>query len=140
VPVEDPQKTWHEYHERKKAQRLREAAILDHSMRSAGVTDETSLALDLVHFGSSRLDIESLAKQLAENYTVEVVQDVGQGIWFAKGTTRPYGIKLSQTQHLAWVSFMADVARSHGCVFSTWSIEAPSMGSAFASEHVDSDA
>ena len=138
MPVQDSQSTWDEYHARKKEQRLREAAILDHSMRSAGVTDETPLGLDFIHFGSSRQDVEALAKQLTENYTVDIVEDADQCAWLAKGTTRPYAINLSGEQHIAWVGFMADVARSYACVFSTWSIAAPSLAKSFSSEHVES--
>jgi hypothetical protein len=140
VPVQDPQTTWDEYHDRKKEDRLREAAVLDDSMRSAGVTDETPLGLDFVHFGSSRQDVEALANQLTENYTVDVVDNADQSAWLAKGTTRPYAINLSKEQHIAWVGFMADVARSHACVFSTWSIVAPSLAKSFSSEQLESDA
>ena len=140
MPLQDPQKTWDEYHARKKAERLREAAILDMSMRGAGVTEETALALDFVHFGSSRPNVEALARQLSENYAIEVVQADDQDAWVARGTTRPYGINLNQEQHIAWVGFMADVASSHACVFSTWKVEAPSLKQTFSSEHIDSDA
>lgn len=140
MPIEDPQKTWDEYYERKKAELLREAAALDASMRSAGVTEETTLALDFVHFGASRSNVEALAEQLSENYAMEVVQADDQDTWLARGTTRPYGINLSQEQHFDWVGFMAEVARSYSCVFSTWLLEAPSLGLSFNSEHVDGDA
>lgn len=139
MPLQDSQEAWDEYYQRKKAERLHEAAVLDLSMRSAGVTDETALAIDFVHFSSSRPNIEMLAEQLSENYTIEVVQTDDQDAWLARGTTRPYGINLSQEQHLTWVGFMADVAASCACVFSTWLIEAPSLKLSFNSEHIDGE-
>ena len=140
MSLPDPQKTWDEYYERKKAERLREAGLLWQSLMHAGVTDETVLALDFVLFGTSRQDVQALADQLVENYTVEVVESADQHAWLSKGTTRPYGIMLTQEQHLAWVTFMAEVARSHACVFSAWSIEAPSLKVKVDSEHVEGDA
>ena len=135
---EDPQKTWDDYYQRKKAERMAEASELWELMRKAGVTEETVLVLDFVHFGTSQADIENLAKQLSENYEMQVVPSGEQGYWLAKGTTRPSGITLNQEQHLYWLEFMVDVAQSYGCVFSTWSLEAPSLGMHFHSENVES--
>ena len=42
-------------------------------LHKVGVTNETVLALDFSHFGSSQEGIESLAKQLSENYEIKVV-------------------------------------------------------------------
>ncbi|HEX5091838.1 MAG TPA: hypothetical protein VFV84_04020 [Burkholderiales bacterium] len=135
---QDPQKTWSDYYLRKKAQRVEEAGILWDRMTRAGVTDATVLALDFVHFGKVRADVEALAGQLAENYSMEVVPAGEQGYWLAKGTTRPQGITLTRDQHIGWVEFMADVANSYACVFSTWSFEAPTLGASFRSEDVES--
>jgi len=135
---EDPQKTWSDYYLRKKAQRMEEAAILWERMTKAGVTDKTVLALDFVHFGNIKSDVEALAAQLAENYSMEVVPAKAPGIWLAKGSTRPQGVTLGQDQHLGWVEFMSDVAHSYACVFSTWSFEAPRLGAKFRSEDVES--
>ena len=90
-------------------------------------------ALDFVLFSPSRESAGPLCSDLAEHYAVEVVPGT-QGYWLVKGTTRPYGSNLTQDQHMEWVVFMADLARSHGCVFSTWSFEVPSMGRRFDSE------
>ena len=106
-------------------------------MQSAGVNEETVLALDFVHFGKSQTDAQALANQLSENYNMEVIPDEKQGYWYAKGTTRPHGLTLNQEQHLGWVEFMSDVAHSYGCVFSTWSLEAPSIGAKFNSKDIE---
>jgi hypothetical protein len=70
---------------------------------------------------------------------MEVVPDEKLGAWFAKGTTRPDGITLNQEEHLEWVAFMADVAQSYACVFSSWSFEAPSLNLRFESEQIEDD-
>ena len=135
---DDPQKIWSEYFQRKKAQRMEEASGLSKLMQDAGITEETVLALDFVHFGNSKEDLEALSNQLSENYSMRVVENDEEGYWVAKGTTRPNGINLSQEQLFGWVEFMSDVAQSYACVFSTWSLEAPSLGVQFHSEKIES--
>ena len=134
---DDPQSRWSEYYQQKKAERVAEASQLWEMMQHAGVNDTTVLALDFVLFGTSQSDAESLAKQLSENYEVQVAPGDEQGTWLVNGTTRPYGISFTQEQHMGWVEFMADVARSHACVFSTWSLEAPSLGERFDTENLE---
>lgn len=137
MQTDDPKNIWSDYYLRKKSQRTEEASVLWERMRRAGVTEGTVLALDFVHFGNVKADVEALATQLSENYGMEVVPGDEPGYWFARGTTRPHGLTLSQDQHLGWVEFMSDVAHSHGCMFSTWSLEAPSLGAQFRSEDVE---
>ena len=67
---EDPQKTWADYYERKKDQRLSEASLMWKELHKAGVSSETVLALDFLHFGNSKEGVESLARQLSENYEI----------------------------------------------------------------------
>ena len=129
MPTDDPQKVWEDYYLRKKSQRLEEAAEIWSQMENAGVDEKTVLALDFVHFGKSQSDVQDLADQLSEHYTMEVVPEDPKGYWFVKGTTRPHGITLNREEHLIWVEFMSDVAQSYACVFSTWSLEAPSLAS-----------
>ena len=62
--------TWAEYARRKRAERLSEAEDVWRALRAGGVDDETVLAVDFVHFGPSQSQVESLALQLSENYTV----------------------------------------------------------------------
>jgi hypothetical protein len=133
----DPQQAWSEYYSRKKAERLDEAGALWRAMQAAGVTHETVLALDFVCFGPSEQDANALATQLAENYEVKVAPAAERGYFTVTGTTRPHGITLQRDQHAAWVEFMADVARSHGCVLSEWSLEAPHLKATFRSADVD---
>lgn len=135
---QDPQKVWAEYYQRKKAARKAEAAILWSQMENAGVDEDTVLALDFVHFGNDEDHIRDLSSQLSENYTITVELTNSGGYSLIKGTTRPEGITLSQEQHLAWVEFMSDVAQSYACVFSTWSLEAPSLKMRFSSESIES--
>ena len=134
--TDDAQQIWNDYFDRKKAERLGEASVLWGLMQNGGVTDETVLALDFVLFGSTQSNVEDLAKQLSENYEMKVEPFEEKGYWFAKGTTRPYGITLGEKQHLGWVEFMSDVARSYACTFSRWSLEVPSLGVTFDSEAV----
>ena len=134
MSIEDPQKVWTAYYERKKAERLEQASALWQQMRLSGVKGDTLLALDFVHFGTSRSDVEALATQLRENYDMYVVPSEEPGYWLAKGTTRPIGIALDREQHLSWVEFMSDVAQSYACVFSSWSFDAPSLSVSFSSE------
>ncbi|MCU5786053.1 hypothetical protein B27N_01056 [Alcanivorax marinus] len=138
MPTGNPQQVWEDYYGRKKSQRLQEATEMWRQLESAGVASDTVLALDFVHFGQSQHDAEALANQLSENYEMEVVESERDGCWFVKGTTRPYGIEMTGEQHLGWVEFMADVANSCACVFSTWAIEAPALGVNLHSEEIES--
>ena len=136
MPPQDPQLVWSEYYQRIRDRRTREADALWSQMQQAGVSDDTVLAVDFVHFGDVREKVDALARQLSENYTVEVVA-ADRGYWHVKGTTRPEGVCLSQADHAEWVLFMADVAASHACMFSTWSLEAPALRRTFNSEEMD---
>lgn len=135
--LDDPQKTWDEYHDRIKRRRLAAAALLWGEISAAGASEETIFALDFVHFGKDRDDVDNLARQLSENYVTEVSASGEQNYWIVRGTTRPEGIYLTKDQHTAWVEFMVDVARSYACVFSEWTLEAPSLGQTFQSDHLD---
>jgi N-acetyl-alpha-D-muramate 1-phosphate uridylyltransferase len=118
-------------------QRLAEAEVLWKQMSNSGLTEDTIIALDFTHFGKSEEDAAALANQLSENYKVEVIPAQEDGYWYVKGTTRPHGITLTEEQHAGWVEFMADVAQSHSCVFSTWSLESPALSMKFESERVE---
>lgn len=137
MPSADPQEIWEEYYRNKKSQRLEEANILCKQLQNAGVTEETVIALDFVHFSKSRENAQSLAEQLSENYATDVVAGEDE-FWYINGTSRPYGLTLSSEQHIGWVEFMADVAQSHACVFSTWSLEVPSLKLKLSSESIAS--
>ena len=139
MAAEDPQDIWSSYYMVKKAQRVAEASEMSKQLLDAGVGAGEDLALDFVHFGTLQANADSLARQLSENYNMAVVEAETGDAWLVKGTTRPYGVTLTQEQHIAWVGFMADVAQSHGCVFSTWSLEAPSLGIRFESEQLSGD-
>lgn len=132
----DDQAAWQAYEARKRGERLREAAHVWKALESAGVHSDVVLALDFVHFGHSRERADGLREQLAESYSC-TVEDGPEGYWLVKGTTRPYGVTLSRAEHDRWVAFMCDVARSHGCVFSTWSLTAPALGVTVSSEEFE---
>jgi hypothetical protein len=129
----DAQAVWNQYYLDIKARRIAEAECLWAEMAAARVTNETVLVLDFLHISNVRKDADDLALQLSENYGIEVMP-ADLGYWHVRGTTRPDGIVLAEDQHLAWVEFMADVARSYACVFSSWALEAPSLGKKFDSQ------
>jgi hypothetical protein len=136
---DDPQKTWDDYFERIKNRRLTEAALLWGEIETAGANKETIFALDFAHFGNSRDDVDDLARQLSENYTLEISARSEHNYWDVRGTTRPDGICLTKDEHKAWVEFMVDVARSYACVFSEWTLEAPALGRTFQSSQFAGD-
>lgn len=136
---DDPQKIWDEYYDRIKRRRLAAAALLWGEIEAAGANEETIFALDFAHFGNNRDDVDNLAQQLSEDYATEVSARSEPYYWDVRGTTRPEGICLTKDQHSAWVEFMVDVARSHACVFSEWTLEAPALGRTFQSAHLEDD-
>lgn len=138
MKTDNAQQVWTDYYQRKKVQRLEEADALWERMRLAGVRADTDLVVDFLMFGTSREAVEALASQLSENYQVEVSEDARPGYWLANATTRLYAIALADGQLNAWVNFVADVAQSHACVFSTWKMEAPALGQSFLSEQFES--
>ena len=101
-----------------KHRRLAAAALLWGEIEAAGAHEETIFALDFAHFGNNRYDVDNLARQLSENYATEVSARSEQDYWDVRGTTRPQCICLTKDQHITWVEFMVDVARSYACVFS----------------------
>ena len=132
------QAVWQDYVQRKRAERMSEAAQVWQALVAAGGTPETVLAIDFVHFGQMPAQAEALRGQLAQNYSASV-ESGPDGYWLVKGTTRPYGITLTAADHLDWVGFICDAAQSHGCVFSTWSLAAPSLGATFSSEAFEAE-
>jgi hypothetical protein len=134
-----PQKTWDDYYDRIKRRRLAAAAALWGEIEASGASEVTIFALDFAHFGNNRDDVDNLARQLSENYAMEVSARSEPNYWDVRGTTRPEGICLTEDQHTAWVEFMVDVARSYACVFSEWKLEAPALGRTFESAHLDHD-
>ncbi len=129
----DPDQAWAEYHARKRGERLAEAAALWAAMAADGVDGSTVLAVDFICFGGPGANVQGLRAQLAENYVVQLTPAKEPGYTTVSGTTRPHGITLEGQQHEAWVEFMFDVARSHGCMFSEWSFEVPALGKTFRS-------
>lgn len=136
---QNKKQAWEAYYARISARRAAEAEELWSAMLASGVSEDTVLALDFVHFSSSSDNAQALARQLAQNYSVEVVPADEDGYLLIKGTTRPEGVCLSKEQHAAWVEFMTEVSKSHACVFSSWTLEAPSLGKRFASESVETE-
>ncbi len=137
MPNDNLQEIWEKYYQQKKSQRLEEAHTLCKQLQDARVTEETVLALDFVHFSKSHENAKLLSEQLSENYTIEIVAGK-DSVWYINGTSRPYGLTLSSKEHVEWVEFMADVAQSYACTFSTWSLEVPSLNLNFTSESIES--
>ena len=46
---------------------------------------------------------------------------------------------MTEQRYVDWVSFMCDVAQSHGCVFSTWHLTDPSTSDSWSNENIDVD-
>ena len=128
----DPQETWDEYYASIRDRRTCEAEKIWTQMARAGVSDETVLALDFLHFTSDSTNAEALACQLRENYEIKISPSSRQNYWNIEGTTRPDGISMTKQDHAGWVEFMCDVAQSHGCVFSTWNLEDPRRGQSWS--------
>lgn len=129
------QDVWRDYARRKREERLAEAGQVWQALVAAGGGAETVLAIDFVCFGSEHADVEGLRRHLAENCTVTTAPGPA-GYRLLQGTTRPYGVTFSETEHLDWVTFMCDVAQDHGCVFSTWTLSDPSSSLTVSSEAV----
>ena len=132
----DPRQTRNAYHGQVKARRLEQAATLWTQMRAAGVRENTFLVLDFTHEASTLRDADALAGQLGESYHVDIFPASENGRWQVIGTTRPEGVFFSGEQLEAWAAIMSDVAQSHDCVFSSWSLEAPAISRTFLSERV----
>lgn len=130
----DPQATWDEYYAEIRNRRSEEAGRLWARMTAEGVSDETVLALDFLHFTSDPKNAEDLGDQLRENYEITISPFDRPDYWKIEGTTRPYGITLNKEEHTGWVEFMCDVAESHGCVFSTWSLSDPKRGQSWSND------
>lgn len=124
---------WKAYLQRKRGERLSEAARAWRAFEAAVAGADTVVAIDFVHLCPDRGRADALCTQLSAHYAVGLEPST-DGYWLAKGTTRPYGVGLCEARHCAWVEFMCDVAESHGCVFSTWSIDVPSRGLVVRSE------
>ena len=75
---------------------MAQAAILWSEMKVKGVTNHTVLALDFVHFCTEEGNINELAAQLSEDYTVKTEFEPQGKAWLLHGTTRPEGITLEQ--------------------------------------------
>lgn len=136
--MDDPQKIWDEYYARIKARRIAEAEMVWELLENADIEPKTEFQIDFSHFGNVRDDVVALARQLSENYEVNV-SELRDGYWSARGTSRPYPITLTKEQHVDWVTFMIDVARSYSCVFSVWTIEAPTLNIKVSNENLESE-
>lgn len=138
--TDDPQKIWTDYYARLRRRRIAEAQILHSQMNANGVTDDTILALDFMHFGNVESDVRRLAKQLSENYAMTVGRRTDTAYWNAVGTTRPDGVDgMNAERWEDWVGFMCDVANSYGCVFSSWTLSDPARQLSWTNETIDVD-
>ena len=129
---------WTHYLQRKRAERMFEAGLVWTEFERRGGNEETVVAMDFGLLCPDRERADALQAQLSEHYRVELEPAEG-AYWLARGTTRPYGVTLSADTHAAWVAFMCDVAESHGCVFSTWSMTAPALDVVVDSEAFEAD-
>lgn len=128
-----PEDNWDDYYSPIIQLRREEAFALWGKMEEDGVTSETFLGLDFVLFSKNKKDLEDLSVHLVKNYQIKIEQGKND-YWFLKGTTKPYGIKLSRESFLKWIDFMCQLSQSHACVFSIWSAEAPSLKKEWTNE------
>ena len=133
---DEVQKTWDEYHERIKARRISEAKAINIELEKNLITSETDLILDFTFFTKDEGGAKGLKNQLSENYELSTRKDGDS--WIVDGTSRPYAVNLTSEQHLGWVEFMHDVALSHGCIFSVWSVTDAKTKRVWSSESIDS--
>lgn len=138
MEYEDAQRTWQKYYQRKKVERVEEATVIWERVRQIDGVESVDFTLDFLMFGASKETVDPLATQLSESYAVDVSQDSASAYWFVRATTKPYAIKLIDGQLIAWAEFIADVAQSHGCVFSTWKLEAPALSLSLSNEDIES--
>lgn len=138
---DDPQQIWDEYHQRIRRRRIREAEIVHARMSDDDVTRSTVLEIDFRHFSRDEDSIRRLAAQLSEHYAISIIRsESNDRYWVLDGTTRPDGIDgFTEQRCVDWVSFMCDVARSHGCVFSTWRLTDPRRSQSWSNEKIDVD-
>lgn len=138
---DDPQQIWDEYYQRIRRSRIREAEIVHAQMSEDNVTDSTVLAIDFRHFSGDEDSIRSLATQLSEHYATTIKpSESDDQYWVLDGTTRPDGIDgMTEQRCVDWVSFMCDVAQSHGCVFSTWRLTDPRRSQSWSNQKIDVD-
>jgi len=138
--TDNTQQIWTDYYARIRGRRIAEAEFISSQLAADGVTADSVLALDFMHFGTVENDVRQLSDQLSENYTVNVhLSDDGK-TWIADSTTRPYGVDgMIGTQLLQWVEFMCDVANSYACVFSTWKLVDTKRNIEWATDHLDID-
>ncbi len=139
ISDEEAQQIWQDYYGRIKSRRLAEAEIMWSEMVSRGIISDTVLVFDFVAFCADETGARYLQAQLTESYTVGLEYDPGQSVWLVDGTARPTDVTLDETGFMAWISFMADVTAQYGCVFSTWSIEAPRLNVIFESELIETE-
>ncbi|REJ67068.1 MAG: hypothetical protein DWQ31_12470 [Planctomycetota bacterium] len=131
---DEAQAVWRDYYARIRERRVDEAEQLITASRQDGITDQCEVFLDFRHFSNVEADIEQLKVQLAENYEVSVSKYEAKDYWYLDGTTRPVPMAFERDQLLAWVKFMADVAQSYACVFSTWVLTQASTGKQWGNE------
>ena len=138
---DDPQQNWDDYYQRIRRRRIREAEIVHAQMSKDDFTDSTVLAIDFRHFSRDEGSIRNLATQLSEHYITTITRSESDNrYWVLDGTTPPGGVDgMTEQRCVDWVSFMCDVAQSHGCVFSTWRLTDLHRSRAWSNEMLDVD-
>lgn len=114
-----------------------EASVLWGKISKDGFSTSQTVALDFVFFSEKKVDAEKLAKVLSGSYTVRIVPANDPGYWLIKGTTRPYGKKLSADDWQGWIEFMVATGFENNCVFSTWAVYDPTSKRSWSSEEIE---
>jgi hypothetical protein len=117
------EQVWRDYAERKLNERLAESEHVWARLATAGANEETVLAVDFVAFGPTSAHAEALRDRLAGHYAI-TLEPGPDGYVLVKGTTRPYGITLTEPLHRDWVRFMCEASPSLGVVANSEDVEA----------------
>ena len=135
----DAEQIWSEYYNEIKNRRLAEAELLWSEMVSKGVNSETVLAIDFRIFCTEEVRARNIEQQLLESYATNLNFSAEHNVWFISGTTRPAGVTLDDKTHFEWVNYMADLSAQNGCVFSNWTLEAPSLELTFSTKDIETN-
>lgn len=126
-----------DYYIRIHSRRISEAQKILEEFRKGGGIEKRPVILSFGHFTHDEEDAQNLRKQLSEHYTVEISAANQDGIWLIKGTTDPEAIDVNKQEFLDWISFMANVSKSHGCVFSSWDIKDPISKQTWSNQEIE---
>ena len=141
------QQMWNRYHNEIKKRLIAEAKILNTKLDNSGLTNQVKFVFDFTFFCTGgEKDAIDLQKELNENYQAQVVKkgdawhknsSSGSRYWYINATSRPNAVNLNAQQRISWVESMHEIAISHRCVFSAWTIRNNETNQVWSNENVD---